>query len=357
MDPHDILKVSRGADEAEIDRAFRRLSIVYHPDKRNPATVPAGSETPAQRQAREKRNHDRYAEITNARDTLIEHLRRGNDDEGRRPSYPAYPEEPSSRRSGHRSSHGRDSHSSKHRSHRSSHHRDSRKHHSHKSSRNSSSYNDYSQYGESSFGKESRSSYDYSPYGEESSFGRESRSSYDYSPYGEESSFSRESRSSYEYSSYGGESSFREESRSSFEDPTDMSIYIRGLDVELESEDVMEERIVRLLGLLARKVPSGDRESSDVVASFERLRAKNRQVGQKIREAKDRLRAGGNRTRTLEESRELHDFGISTSLSVQTHFYDMEHFLAELNLILTTSSMSRSTLLNKLREAFTRSTI
>lgn len=119
----------------------------------------------------------------------------------------------------------------------------------------------------------------------------------------------------------------------------------------------MEERIVRLLGLLARKVPSGDRESSDVVASFERLRAKNRQVGQKIREAKDRLRAGGNRTRTLEESRELHDFGISTSLSVQTHFYDMEHFLVELNLILTTSSMSRSTLLNKLREAFTRSTV
>ncbi|KAI1738858.1 hypothetical protein F4680DRAFT_466934 [Xylaria scruposa] len=77
MNFYDVLGVSRDADAATIEKAFRVISMTRHPDKANAATRPkSGAETPAEKAAREKKNHDRYVQIVEARDTLVDDEKR-----------------------------------------------------------------------------------------------------------------------------------------------------------------------------------------------------------------------------------------------------------------------------------------
>ncbi|KAI0553439.1 hypothetical protein F4679DRAFT_580663 [Xylaria curta] len=77
MNFYDVLGVSHDANAATIDKAFRIISMSRHPDKANAATRPkSGVETPKDREAREKKNHDRYVQIVEARDTLVDDKKR-----------------------------------------------------------------------------------------------------------------------------------------------------------------------------------------------------------------------------------------------------------------------------------------
>ncbi|KAI0441521.1 hypothetical protein F4803DRAFT_576405 [Xylaria telfairii] len=76
MNFYDILGVSSDADIPTIQKAFRTMSLKYHPDRANNTTIPNGTETENERQNREKRNHDRYVRITQARDTLVDEAKR-----------------------------------------------------------------------------------------------------------------------------------------------------------------------------------------------------------------------------------------------------------------------------------------
>lgn len=76
MNFYDILGVSPDADIAAIQKAFRTMSLKYHPDRANNATTPDGDETPGERKSREQRNHERYVRITQARDTLVDDEKR-----------------------------------------------------------------------------------------------------------------------------------------------------------------------------------------------------------------------------------------------------------------------------------------
>ncbi|KAI0489977.1 hypothetical protein F4859DRAFT_174833 [Xylaria cf. heliscus] len=74
---YDVLDVSPDADVAAIEKAFKKMSLLHHPDKANLATRPKnGVESPREKEAREKRNNDRYIKIVQARDTLVDSQKR-----------------------------------------------------------------------------------------------------------------------------------------------------------------------------------------------------------------------------------------------------------------------------------------
>ncbi|KAJ5765152.1 hypothetical protein N7520_004711 [Penicillium odoratum] len=68
-DPYDILGVSRSADEKAISRHYKRLSLVYHPDKIRP--------DPAKNETMEMLN-DRFVELTKAYKALTDEEIRNN---------------------------------------------------------------------------------------------------------------------------------------------------------------------------------------------------------------------------------------------------------------------------------------
>ncbi|PKY09067.1 DnaJ-domain-containing protein [Aspergillus campestris IBT 28561] len=68
-DPYDILGVSRSADEKAISRHYKRLSLVYHPDKIRP--------DPAKNETLETLN-DRFVELTKAYKALTDEEVRNN---------------------------------------------------------------------------------------------------------------------------------------------------------------------------------------------------------------------------------------------------------------------------------------
>ncbi|KAJ6160553.1 hypothetical protein N7470_003949 [Penicillium chermesinum] len=68
-DPYDILGVSRSADEKAISRHYKRLSLVYHPDKIRP--------DPAKNETIEDLN-ERFVELTKAYKALTDEEIRNN---------------------------------------------------------------------------------------------------------------------------------------------------------------------------------------------------------------------------------------------------------------------------------------
>ncbi|KAK5636801.1 hypothetical protein RRF57_012513 [Xylaria bambusicola] len=85
MDLYKILQVPSDADVATIEKAFRKLSIKLHPDKANVSTIPSGHvETREEKEAREQRNNEKFAEIAHARDVLTDTKKREEYDRQRR---------------------------------------------------------------------------------------------------------------------------------------------------------------------------------------------------------------------------------------------------------------------------------
>ncbi|KAI1825314.1 hypothetical protein F4861DRAFT_538215 [Xylaria intraflava] len=83
MDYYNILNVSPDAEVAAIEKAFKLMSLKHHPDKANASTRPSGPESESQREAREKRNNERYVEIVTAREVLTDPARRREYDQER----------------------------------------------------------------------------------------------------------------------------------------------------------------------------------------------------------------------------------------------------------------------------------
>ncbi|KAI0860577.1 hypothetical protein F4860DRAFT_524980 [Xylaria cubensis] len=82
MNPYEVLNVANDADEATIQKAFKELSLKFHPDKANTSTVPLdGVETKKEQEAREQHNHEQYIRIVEARDTLLDATKRRKYDE------------------------------------------------------------------------------------------------------------------------------------------------------------------------------------------------------------------------------------------------------------------------------------
>ncbi|KAI0970064.1 hypothetical protein F4678DRAFT_480741 [Xylaria arbuscula] len=82
---YEVLSVSSDADGAAIEKAFKALSLKWHPDKANVTTVPSGGETQKDREIREKHNHDRFTRMVEARDILTNPAKRQQYDQERRP--------------------------------------------------------------------------------------------------------------------------------------------------------------------------------------------------------------------------------------------------------------------------------
>jgi len=43
FDPFEILEIQKGAESAEIKKAFRKLSLIWHPDKNRNNPLPAAA--------------------------------------------------------------------------------------------------------------------------------------------------------------------------------------------------------------------------------------------------------------------------------------------------------------------------
>ncbi|KAI0813501.1 DnaJ domain-containing protein [Xylaria sp. FL0064] len=76
MDYYAILNVARDSDTEMIEKSFKKLAITYHPDKANASTIPSGGETEEEKKTREERNHQRFVDIMQARDTLVDPKKR-----------------------------------------------------------------------------------------------------------------------------------------------------------------------------------------------------------------------------------------------------------------------------------------
>ncbi|TRX93676.1 hypothetical protein FHL15_005352 [Xylaria flabelliformis] len=77
MNPYEVLNVASDADEATIQKAFKELSLKFHPDKANASTAPLdGVESKKEQEAREQHNHEQYIRIVEARDTLLDATKR-----------------------------------------------------------------------------------------------------------------------------------------------------------------------------------------------------------------------------------------------------------------------------------------
>ncbi|KAI0529992.1 DnaJ domain-containing protein [Xylaria digitata] len=84
MNLYEVLNVPNDADIATIQKAFKELSLKMHPDKANKSTIPPSSETEAEREAREERNHNRFVKIVEARDILTNPAKRREYDDQQR---------------------------------------------------------------------------------------------------------------------------------------------------------------------------------------------------------------------------------------------------------------------------------
>ncbi|KAI1418804.1 hypothetical protein F5Y12DRAFT_721640 [Xylaria sp. FL1777] len=102
VDLYEVLNLSSKADVPTIERAFKELSLTMHPDRANVSTIPSHRvETKKEREAREKRNHERFVKIIEARETLTDSKKREQYDLERaknlssnkagKPSQPKYP--------------------------------------------------------------------------------------------------------------------------------------------------------------------------------------------------------------------------------------------------------------------------
>ncbi|KAI0875308.1 hypothetical protein GGS24DRAFT_455706 [Hypoxylon argillaceum] len=83
MDLYEVLNVPSNADVATIQRAFGELSQKFH--KASASTIRSNwAETKAEREARERRNHQQFIRLHKARETLINPTSRQEYDEQRR---------------------------------------------------------------------------------------------------------------------------------------------------------------------------------------------------------------------------------------------------------------------------------
>ncbi|KAI3331641.1 DnaJ-domain-containing protein [Xylariaceae sp. AK1471] len=84
MDLYKVLGIPSDANTAAIEKAFRALSLKYHPDKVNSTFPPNRNESQREREAREKRNHEQYVNIVRAREILSDPAKREKYDWERR---------------------------------------------------------------------------------------------------------------------------------------------------------------------------------------------------------------------------------------------------------------------------------
>ncbi|KAI0508434.1 hypothetical protein F5B22DRAFT_649927 [Xylaria bambusicola] len=76
MNLYEILEVPTDADVAAIEKAFRKLSRIFHPDKANISTIPTGrAETKAEKEARERRNNENVRNMIASKEKIQGHQR------------------------------------------------------------------------------------------------------------------------------------------------------------------------------------------------------------------------------------------------------------------------------------------
>ncbi|KAI1322781.1 DnaJ domain-containing protein [Xylariaceae sp. FL0255] len=73
---YEVLGIAADAEVAEVEKAFRKLSLKYHPDKVNPATIPLHGETDTEKAVRERANNERYTIIVKCREILSDEVQR-----------------------------------------------------------------------------------------------------------------------------------------------------------------------------------------------------------------------------------------------------------------------------------------